>query len=71
MFKDKHASSIYHKGLAGSMEAKGIVECFLSSNRGKKIKICLYIGDGDSSSYPPILKADPYPGQTMEKVKFT
>ena len=27
----------------------------------------MFIGDGDSSSYPSLLKADPYPGLLLEK----
>ncbi|XP_065679012.1 uncharacterized protein LOC136093725 [Hydra vulgaris] len=69
MFKDNHVCSINHKRLAGSMEAKGIVECFQSSIEERKLRYARYIGDGDSSSYPAILAANPYPGQTVEKDK--
>ena len=67
MFKDNHVCSINHKGSSGSMEAKGIVECFQSSIEARKLRYVRYIGDGDSSSYPAILAANPYSGQTVKK----
>ena len=49
------------------MEANSIVECFQSSIEARKLRYVRYIGDGDSSSYPAILAANPYPGQTVKK----
>ena len=69
MFKDNHVCSINHKGSSGSMEAKSIVECFQFSIEARKLRYVRYIGDDDSSSYPAILAANPYPGQTVKKGK--
>ena len=49
------------------MESSGIVICFQRSVERNNVRYKMFIGDGDSSSYPPVLKADPYSGILIEK----
>jgi len=59
--------SLNHTGSSGSMETKGIVECFQASAVSRGLRYKRYIGDGDSSTYGSILKADPYEDMVVEK----
>ena len=68
-FLKEHDCPINHKGSAGSMEASGIVKCFQRSVKVNNLGHKTFIGDGDSSSYPTVLKADPYPGLLVEKLE--
>ena len=67
IFLKEHDCPINHKGSAGAMEASGIVKCFQRSIERNNVRYKMFIGDGDSSSYPSVLKADPYPGLLVEK----
>ena len=60
---------INHICSAGSMEAAGLVDCFMSSAETRKLRYTHYIGDGDSKAYLDIVKNDPYPGTVVEKLE--
>jgi len=49
------------------MESKGIVECFQASAVSRGLRYKRFIGDGNSSTFSGILKADPYEGMVVEK----
>lgn len=66
-FKANHKCPLNHKGSSGSMESKGLVECFMSSVNTRGIRYKRYIGDGDSSTYGDIVKANPYSDLVIEK----
>ena len=63
-----HDCPINHKCSAGSMESAG-VRCFQRSINLNNLPYKTYIGDGDSSSYASVVKADPYPGLLIQKGK--
>ena len=46
-FLETHDCSINHEGSSGSMESSEIVECFMTSERTRKLRYTHYIGDGD------------------------
>ena len=60
VIRDSHTCSINHDGPAGSMEVKGILECFASSVQKYKLRYTEYIGDEDSKSNKRIREEDPY-----------
>ena len=68
-FISDHECPINHVGSAGSMEAKGVVDCFQSSVDNRKLRCTKLIGDGDSKTHISILTADPYPGIKVEKLE--
>ena len=68
-FISDHECPIKHVGSAGSMEAKGVVDCFQSSVDNRKLRYTKLIGDGDSKTHASILTADPYPGIKVEKLE--
>ena len=70
-FISEHDCLVNHSGSTGSMEAIGVVECFQSPVKDRKLRYTntQLIGDGDSKIYPSILAADPYPGITVEKLE--
>ena len=47
-FMATHECSINHVGSAGSMEASGFKECFMTFVETNKLRYTNYIGDGDS-----------------------
>ena len=47
-FISEHECPINHTGSAGSMEAKGVVECFQSSVENRKLQYTKLIGDGNT-----------------------
>ena len=51
------------------MESSGIVECFMTSERKRKLRYTHYIGDGDSKTHSEIVNNDPYNGLTVEKLE--
>ena len=51
-----HECSINYVGSAGSMEASGLKECFMTSVERPKLRYTNYIGDGDSKPYNDIFK---------------
>ena len=57
-----------HDGSAGSMEAKGVVECFSTSGEKYNLQCTEYLGDGDSKSYKQVCEADPY-GKPIKKLE--
>ena len=59
IYLKEHDCPINHKGSAGAMEASGIVKCFQRLVERNNVRYKKFIGDGDSSSYPSVLKADP------------
>lgn len=68
-FISKHECSINHDGSAGSMEAAGLVNCFVLSEKDRKLRYKYYIGDGDSKSHHDIVKKDPYNGIVIQKLE--
>ena len=50
-FMETHNCPINHEGSAGSMEAAGLVECFMNSIENRKLRYTHYIGDCDSKAY--------------------
>ena len=48
------------------MESGSTVEIFRRSVPKRKLKYKTFIGDGDSSFYPNVIKANPYPGLKIE-----
>ena len=65
-----HECDINHEGSsAGSMEAAGIVECFMSFEDDRKLRYINYIGDGDSKSYSDAVAHDPYHGKRVRKLE--
>ena len=50
------------------MESTGVIRCFQRSIKLNNLRNKTYIGDGDSSSYASVVKADPYPGLLIQKV---
>ena len=66
---ESHKCLINHICSAGSMEAAGLVDCFMSSAETRKLRYTHYIGDGDSKAYLDIVKNDPYPGTVVEKLE--
>ena len=69
VIRDSHECSINHDGSAGSMEAKGVVECFSTSVEKYILQSTEYLGDGDSKSYKEVCEADPY-GKPIKKLEF-
>ena len=65
-----HECDTNHEGFSGSMEAAGIVECFMSSEDDKKLQYINYIGDGDSKSYSDVAAHDPYHGKEVKKFEY-
>ena len=68
-FLESRKCLINHAGSAGSMEAAGLVDCFMSSSETRKLCYTHYIGDGDSKPYLDIVKNDLYPGTVVEKLE--
>ena len=68
-FMSQHECSINHDGSAGSMEAKGVVECFGSSEESSKLRYTSYIGDGDSKAFNEVVVSDPYNDITISKLE--
>ena len=64
---ETHNCPINHEGSAGSMEAAGLMECFMNSIENGKLRYTHYIGDGDSKAHNEVVKNDPYPGIIVEK----
>ena len=69
VIRDSHMCSINHDGSAGSMEVKGILECFATSVQKYKLRYTEYLGDGDSKSYKQVCEADPY-GIPISKLEY-
>ena len=55
VIRDSHECSINHDNSAGSMEAKGVVECFSISVEKYNLQYTEYLGEGDSKSYKEVL----------------
>ena len=66
-FMETHNCPINHEGSAGSMEAAGLMECFMNSIENRKLRYTHYIGDGDSKAHNEVVKNDPYPGIVVEE----
>ena len=60
---------INHEVSAGSLEAAGVVDCFMNSIENRKLRYTHYIGDGDSKAYNEVVKNGPYPGIVVEKLE--
>ena len=57
-FMETHNCPINHEGSAGSMEAAGLMECFMNSVENGKLRYTHYIGDGDSKAHNEVVKND-------------
>ena len=68
-FMATHECSINHVGSAGSMEASGLKECFMTSVETNKLRYTNDSGDGDSKPYNDIFQADPYEGIGVNKLE--
>jgi len=66
-WKDNHVCYISHKGSASSLETSGTVAIFKRSVEKRNLQYTTFIGDGDSSSYPTVVGADPYHGKEIKK----
>jgi len=66
-WKDNHVCYINHKGSESSMETSGTVAIFKQSVEKRNLQYTTFIGDGDSSSYPTVVGADPYHGKEIKK----
>ena len=60
VIRDSHECSTNHGGSAGSMEAKGVVECFSTSVEKYKLQYTEYLVSVDSKSYKEVCEADPW-----------
>ena len=69
LFLPHHECNTKHEGSSSSMEAAGIVECFMSSEDDRKLRYINYIGDGDSKSYSDAVAHDPYHGKEVKKLE--
>ena len=69
VIRDSHECPIDHDGSAGSMEAKGVVECFSTSVEKYNLQYTEYLGDGGSKSYKKVCEADPY-AEPIKKIEF-
>ena len=67
--KSQRDRQINHHGSAGSMEGTGIITCFNRSVLRNQLRYTTYIGDGDSTSYSSVVKANPYPGIDIQLQK--
>ena len=68
-FMATHKCYINHIRSAGSMEASGLKEYFMTSIKTNKLRYIYYIGDGDSKSYNDIYQGDPYEGIVANKLE--
>ena len=66
-FMSSHECPINHHGSASSMEPSGVLTCFKRSLSDYNLRYTSYIGDGDSSSFSSLYKADPYDGVPITK----
>ena len=55
-FISKHYCDITHEGSAGAMEVSGLTECFMESEKKRRLRYTTYIGDGDTKSYREVVK---------------
>lgn len=62
LWEEKHQETCTknHTKASGQMEADGIVAMFLRSENQRDVRYTTYVGDGDSSTFPKILEANPY-----------
>ena len=67
-FISKHYCDINHEGSTGAMEVSGLIECFLVSEKNRRLRCTTYIGDGDTQSYSEVVKKDSYPGAVVQKL---
>ena len=68
-WKRYHHCSINHTGSAGSMEAAGVNSIYNRSVLTRKLRYTTYLGDGDSKSFQDMVKLNPYPGHTLNKLE--
>ena len=51
------------------MEVSGLIECFMESEKNRRLRYTSYIGDGDTKSYSEVIKKGPYPGKVVQKLE--
>ena len=68
-FISKHDCDINHESSAGAMEVPGLTECFMESEKNRRLHYTSYIGNGDTNSYSEVVKTDPYPGTAVQKLE--
>ena len=69
VIRNSHECSVNHDGSAGSMEVKGIMECFATSIEKYNLRYTEYLGDGDSKGYKEVCESDPYNGIPISKLE--
>ena len=70
LFLSNHECNINYEGSSGSMEAAGVVECFMSSEDDRNFDTSIrYIDDGDSKSYSDVVANDPYHGKEVKRLE--
>lgn len=73
-WQEDHAPqcTVNHTGSSGMMEVNGMVRIFERSEQRGGVRYAQYIGDGDSKTYPAIVKAKPYKDDLVpQKVSIT
>ena len=66
-WKATHKCNVNHDGSAASMETAGTIDIFQRSIAKRRLCYTTFLGDGDSSSYPSVVEADPYNRKTINK----
>ena len=62
----RHDCCINHEGSAGAMEVSGLIQCFMESEKNRRLRYTSYIGYGDTKSYSEVVEKDPYPGTVVQ-----
>ena len=65
----EHICPINHDGSADSMEAAGLVDCFINCIENTKPRYTHYIEGGDSKACNEDVKNDPNLGTVLEKLE--
>ena len=58
-----------NEGSAEAVEVSGLIECFMESEKNRRLRYTSYIGDGNTKSYSEVVKKDPYPRTVVQKLK--
>lgn len=58
-----------HSGSAGAMEPAAMKTIFSRSEECRGLRYTGYLGDGDSKAYSSVVAADPYDGETINKLE--
>jgi len=66
-WKATHNCDVNHEGSASAMETSGTLSIFNRSVKKRNLCYTTFLGDGDSSSHPSVVAADPYKGKEIAK----